>query len=227
MTEVFLSQLLLNLRSREVQRDLSDGQQMHRSVMAGFPSEAASRAAAGVLYRVELDGAPASPLVLVQSGLEPRWLLPSGYLRQAAAVRSLAVDLADLAAGDRVLFRLVANATRRIMTGIGTKNGARVPLRNGDARLHWLLRRGAAAGFSLRPSDVRIDPVGPVTGRKADPSSDRQARLTFEGVRYQGVLEVVDPNRFREAVVLGVGPGKAYGFGLLSFRRLPLRTELK
>ncbi|MBI4518088.1 MAG: type I-E CRISPR-associated protein Cas6/Cse3/CasE [Deltaproteobacteria bacterium] len=34
---------------------------------------------------------------------------------------------------------------------------------------------------------------------------------------YEGILEVTDPDHFRGTIISGIGPGKAFGFGLLSF----------
>ena len=40
--------------------------------------------------------------------------------------------------------------------------------------------------------------------------------LTFKGAIFEGRLEIVDADRFRTALRNGIGPGKAFGFGLLS-----------
>jgi CRISPR system Cascade subunit CasE len=39
-------------------------------------------------------------------------------------------------------------------------------------------------------------------------------------VRFDGVLRVTDAARLVEAVRSGIGPAKAFGFGLLSLRRM-------
>jgi CRISPR system Cascade subunit CasE len=40
--------------------------------------------------------------------------------------------------------------------------------------------------------------------------------MTFGSVLFEGVLQVTDPDGFRETLATGIGSGKAYGFGLLS-----------
>jgi CRISPR system Cascade subunit CasE len=40
--------------------------------------------------------------------------------------------------------------------------------------------------------------------------------LSFAGVTFQGRLRIIDRQRFLQALAQGVGPGKAYGFGLFS-----------
>ena len=60
------------------------------------------------------------------------------------------------------------------------------------------------------------------SGNAAGGATDAHAagRVTVEGVRFDGVLRVTDAGLFRAAVEAGVGPGRAYGFGLLSFRAI-------
>ena len=40
--------------------------------------------------------------------------------------------------------------------------------------------------------------------------------MTHLAVRFDGLLRVTDAGDFRETLICGIGPGKAYGFGLLS-----------
>ena len=42
--------------------------------------------------------------------------------------------------------------------------------------------------------------------------------LFFHGVRFDGVLRVIEPERFIEGCFNGIGPSKAFGFGLLSIK---------
>ena len=39
------------------------------------------------------------------------------------------------------------------------------------------------------------------------------------GVTYEGLLTVTDAEKFREALISGIGRGKAYGLGLLTVVR--------
>ena len=68
---------------------------------------------------------------------------------------------------------------------------------------------------------VRLDRDDKVQGWRpagASPTGSHapRSRLTFEGVTFEGVLEVTDPERFAATVRSGIGPAKAYGYGLLS-----------
>lgn len=70
---------------------------------------------------------------------------------------------------------------------------------------------------------MRIDRDTPVSGLRPGVAAGAsagarppRARLSFEGILYEGILEVADPERFATAVRQGIGPAKAYGYGLLS-----------
>jgi CRISPR system Cascade subunit CasE len=130
------------------------------------------------------------------------------------------------------LFRLRANPTKRIGKSDAVADERfkdadkrrRVELRTDEERINWLKRKGAEAGF--RFANVRIAPAvenvatveqGKITSRKYDKDNpDKRHTLTFGSVTFEGVLQVIDADKFRESLVQGIGTGKAYGFGLLS-----------
>lgn len=71
--------------------------------------------------------------------------------------------------------------------------------------------------------DVRTLPGDRVIGRRGggaraaiDGSPGPAMRMTFGSVLFEGTLRVADLDRFRAALMEGIGSGKAYGFGLLS-----------
>ena len=47
-------------------------------------------------------------------------------------------------------------------------------------------------------------------------------KLRLLAVRFDGLLQVTDPDRLRETVRRGIGSGKGFGFGLLSLARPPM-----
>jgi CRISPR system Cascade subunit CasE len=148
--------------------------------------------------------------------------LPEGFLEprlgpDAFATKDLGAVVAAIHPGATFRFRLRANATRRVDTKTGSdgkrRNGKRVPVRGDEGRLAWLTSRLGVHGMRLLGGcDVR--PAGTTVGFAAG-----RAR-THEGCLYDGVLEVVDADLARRALAAGIGPAKAYGFGLLSLARV-------
>lgn len=171
------------------------------------------------LYRI--DPQPGSRVViLVQSAIKPDWNYAfhnAGHLL-AALPETKTVEL-RFEPGQNFRFRLLANPTKRLrkesrnVQGEAVADrwvGKRVPVPVGKHE-EWLARRADRNGFrlceltDLRPGYIYVN-------RSAEPSKGTQLR----SVRYEGLLEVTKPTEFRAAQVSGIGPAKAFGFGLLS-----------
>lgn len=131
----------------------------------------------------------------------------------------------------RFRFRLRANVTKKVDTKSGPdgarRNGKRVELRKEEERLAWLARKGDELGFRLgwvRASGAAEHVVNALVGpavkewgfRRRAGDGEGTARLTLAGVLFEGELEVTDAERFRRCLAEGIGPGKAYGMGLMS-----------
>lgn len=216
---MYLSLLKLNPADRGVRRDLADCQQLHRRVMSAFPqAEGSARASLGVLYRLEVM--EHGSVLYVQSRVEPDWSrLPRGYcLPGGVACKPVGEKYAAISSGMVLRFRLRANPTKRLPAGApGEKrDGPRVDLRGEKEQLDWLQRKARAAGFQLVA--VRINPEVPDVAVQQTRVQGRHpaGKLTFASVLFEGRLRVEDARLFRRALEEGIGPAKAYGFGLLS-----------
>jgi CRISPR system Cascade subunit CasE len=156
--------------------------------------------------------------LLVQSASRPDFTrLPQGFLDlraggDSATSRDISEVLPALVPGASFRFRLRANPTRKIDTKSGPdgkrRNGRRVPVRLDEGRLRWVDTRLLAHGFKVLECEVRPD--GKQVARVG-----AQVR-THDAFVFDGTVEIVDADRARAALRSGVGPGKAYGFGLLS-----------
>ncbi|HEU0178415.1 MAG TPA: type I-E CRISPR-associated protein Cas6/Cse3/CasE [Blastocatellia bacterium] len=225
-TKLFLSKLILNQRSYEARRDLADCHDLHRTIMSAFPQAdgAAARDEFGVLFRVDA-GRNGKIVLLVQSQAEPDWSrLPGGFLLETEgnpACKPVLSHYAGLETGQRLLFRLLANPTKRVSAKNNEEDarwhGKRIELRREEDQIAWLRRRGEAAGFRLLAARVNRDIPNVQTAPRPKTSGWREkSRLSFGSALFNGELEITDAERFRQALSDGVGSGKAYGFGLLS-----------
>jgi CRISPR system Cascade subunit CasE len=113
----------------------------------------------------------------------------------------------------RYVFQLCANPTKKISKerpdGSLTKNGRRVPLGKREELVEWIRRKGDQGGFVVDEATLRTFPRGREYFEK-----NGQPGL-HSAVEFQGVLTVTDPAKFHETFAHGVGPAKAFGFGLL------------
>jgi CRISPR system Cascade subunit CasE len=120
----------------------------------------------------------------------------------------------DFFAHPRYRFSLLANPTRKLRVdnfdGSRKKNGRRVPLSKREDLVAWLERKAAAGGFTVNLDSLRTIPRGREYFHK-----HAAAHGTHSAVEFQGELAVTLPAQFRAAVANGIGPAKAFGFGLL------------
>ncbi|MEU1854304.1 type I-E CRISPR-associated protein Cas6/Cse3/CasE [Streptomyces sp. NPDC019990] len=203
-----LARIRLNPHSRDVQRDLRDATQMHRTVMRMVPDNLgyAPRQQAGLLYRLE-ETDTSSTLLVQAATLDPA-RLPTGYGQ--ADVKSLAPMFTALRKGLGVRYRIVLNPAKRERLSLEDKGkrGRIVPLSGADAD-QWWLRRAAEAGL-----DLHI--LTPTSMEPARPRGQDASRMRHSLLRYDGTATVTDPNALQDAVIHGIGRGKPYGAGLLS-----------
>ncbi|WP_435613473.1 type I-E CRISPR-associated protein Cas6/Cse3/CasE [Streptomyces sp. bgisy159] len=203
-----LARIRLNPHSRDVQRDLRDATQMHRTIMRMAPHNLgdAPRRQAGLLYR--LDETDTSSTLLVQAAQLDPARLPTGYGQ--TDIKSLGPMFTALRKGLGVRYRIVLNPAKRERLSLQEKGkrGRIVPLSGADAD-QWWLRRAAEAGLDLHV----LTPTGTEPAR---PRGQNASRMRHSLLRYDGTATVTDPDALRDAVTHGIGRGKPYGAGLLS-----------
>jgi len=224
---MYFSRLILDPRSRRVQRELANPYELHRTVLRAFPASSVHRernadAAAGVLCRIDLLPPYNEFALLVQSQLAPDWSFllgeeQAGYLRPTDPFgeENPAVKERDLAfrPGQILQFRLRANPTKRLSAGKGHK-GKRVGIYDDQAQIAWLQRKVEQGGGRLLTVQSSRDEKIRLEG--AIPRDEERHKLELFAVQFDGQVQVTDPTQFRALLHQGIGSGKAFGFGLLS-----------
>jgi CRISPR system Cascade subunit CasE len=187
---------------------------------------------AGFLFRID-PGPDGRAVILVQSAAEPNWCYAfhnAGYF--LAAPPEIKPFEPHVTNGQRLWFCLTANPTRRLskqsrerdgkpVEKWANKNGKgkRIPVPH-DQLLDWLSdwrfrregwKHDEPSGFSIDKDRTTVQ-AGYVYVKK---TRDGNGQRLFS-VRYEGILQVTDPDEFRNTLLRGIGPGKAFGFGLLS-----------
>ena len=172
------------------------------------------------LFRIDAH-AGGSVVIVTQSAVKPDWAYAfqnAMYLLHAPPSEPREAQL-TFPAGTLLGFRLLANPTRRLRESSrdakgepieGRWAGKRVPVPTGKLD-DWLTRRSERCGFAVetlweaRPGFVYFSK-----------SASRGEGQCLRSVRYEGKLRVSNSAAFRETLIRGIGPGKAFGFGLLS-----------
>ncbi len=196
----------------------------------------------GVLFRCEEREGNGPVKVYVQSLLKPDWSYLerlSGYLDKnsgnACECKDIMPAYRSLKDGQLLSFRLKANPTRRVAKDGDPLKGKRVDLLREVDQIEWLVRKsqgsgGTAGGFEIVGTTtvgnntlsgclkcVRVRCEGKLKSRKtASRGEEGGGQTTHFSVIYEGILRVTDINAFIHTLIHGIGPGKAFGFGLLS-----------
>jgi len=240
---MFLHRFHLNLRCKEVRRDLANPYELHSTLCRAF-SETDRKCPQGeFLWRLEPEtDSNGCPRVLVQSRSLPEWSR-IGIQGWFAQVPDPAIDLSSrlklelFQAGQKFRFRLRANPCV-------SRQGKRLGLFQLEEQEAWIDRKGREqhgfllprlASFGLEQSsperiDVRVSQEQMLRGSRRDGSN-----ISIFSVLYDGILTVIDPLQFRltllggnkkegdkeKEINMGVGHGRAMGLGLLSVVPVP------
>jgi CRISPR system Cascade subunit CasE len=115
-------------------------------------------------------------------------------------------------------FSLLANPTKKVRSnakGELLKNSRRVPLSTREDLLDWLQRKATQHGFALETSWLRTIPRPRQIFVKKSHQDDRRHTGLHTSTEFTGLLTITDPALFRQAIETGIGPAKAFGFGML------------
>lgn len=194
-----------------------------------------------ILHRLDIDRHRGKAFLLVQSQHKPDWrFLDAADYADEIKTKEVGENYEAIENGRRLIFRLQANPTRRVANRFeyqneekrdefdkkfkDSKNRRRISIYKEEEQIEWLAKQGENHGFQI--ADLKINPAvrnvisakeGKIEFKKRDEKdSHKKTTLTYGSVVFEGVLKVTDADKFREALVNGIGQGKAYGFGLLS-----------
>ena len=220
---MFLSELLLNPGNRQARRDLSSSYELHRTLLRAFPDQD-DGGSGRVLFRIEPNQEGRPPKVLVQSAEEPDWSFHANseyaevrgpkhvhFVAQNGRNADQRKDAVTVQRGDPFRFRLLANPTVK-------RNKKRHGLFQEEDQIAWLERKGQLGGFRFDRERLLVVPTGRIRSQKN--SGDGKTTTLFHyAVRFDGVLQAEEPQRFVETLESGIGSAKGFGFGLLSLAR--------
>ncbi|MCP4700886.1 MAG: type I-E CRISPR-associated protein Cas6/Cse3/CasE [Gammaproteobacteria bacterium] len=163
-------------------------------------------------FRAE-DDAPETDrqatLYLVQSRDVPHWENVLGLQAKTKPVHLRVLP------GEYFYFRLlaspVASTTRQDEEGKRIRGG-KSPMRDRKSLDQWFAGQAKKHGFM---------PVSYVfsIGKQEVRRADAEKRFKLAACQFDGQLRVTDPSAFGNALCQGVGPKKAFGFGMLSVTR--------
>jgi CRISPR system Cascade subunit CasE len=200
---MYLSRLTFNLASAAARRDLSDAYETHRT-LTRLVSEGPEAQPSKFLWRQERAESGESPIVLMQSEVEPQFdNLPDGYLLDAATKEWNPV----VPEGMLLTFRVRANPSVK-------RDGRRLQIRRIEEQLAWMQRQAVVhLGLALIQCGV--------TGSGEIRSTRRAGgQIAATAAQFEGVASAADPERLAAGIRMGIGHTRLLGLGLVSIARV-------
>jgi CRISPR system Cascade subunit CasE len=198
---MYISKLILNLKSKDVRRDISDCYEMHRTLCRVYPDKEEG-GTGRILFRMEnLSNKYGCQDVIVVSEKKPEWKrLSSG----AYLIESFVKEY-DPHISDRQVLRFLLKANPTVK-----RDGKRKGLYGIKEQEEWFLRKSENCGFKPVDFSCRQDEYI---------KNDSGKKMEFLSVLYEGILQITDSEKFKRALYYGIGCAKGMGFGLLTIAK--------
>ena len=204
---MYLTRIEMELSDHAIRSGIQDRQRLHKLITGLFQSD---RKGAEILFRCRNRGMNTDVYIYSSVPVEKERILPSMHI---IAQRDLTEWLLTLKNGSIYGFQLITLPFKKVSES-GRKNSRRRALKNARERLEWLERKAEQNGFTIL--SVNETPSEEV---KAWHPDEKGGRLTMNTYCYTGLLKISDAEAFQKAIRTGIGPGKAYGLGMLILAR--------
>jgi CRISPR system Cascade subunit CasE len=193
---MFLSRTVLDTEHKQVRDFLASRQRIHAVVLSCFDA-----AEGRILWRLdELNGK--LYLLVVSLGR------PKADAQLSWQTKPYHAFLERIQAGQTWRFRLTANPTKAAKALPGQR-GKVFGCQTAKLQEEWLLQKSEKCGFSPQFQILQ-------RGTEDFFQNGNPKRVELTVATYEGVLTVTDAERFRAALVNGIGRAKGYGCGLLT-----------
>lgn len=204
---MYLSKIEADISKSNTRAALRDCQKMHRLVNGLFDVQ---RRDAQVLYRSRINKNHIEIYMYSAIPVDQQRILPGMHL---VGQRDISSWLDSMKDGDIFDFQITTAPFKKVAAE-GLKNSQRRLLSSKEERLSWINRKAEQGGFQVIAIDER-------EGERLAGihQTERGGRFYLNSYCYSGRLRIRDAELFRLSVRNGIGPGKAYGLGMLLLMR--------
>lgn len=214
---MYLSRVKIDACNRQKLRDLTHLGAYHAWVEDSFPDEREDikENRTRKLWRVDQINGESYLLVLSKNKPNLENLEKYG-VKSTAETKSYDKLLDSIEVGMKARFKVNLNTVKSICDDKKhIKRGRLVPV-GLDELYKFFLDRTEKNGFSAKEDEFDITSRGEKLFIKKDANEGKNTRVNLVSATYEGILTVTDVDKFKEALVNGIGRKKAYGFGLLT-----------
>lgn len=207
---MYLSRILLDPDKRRTVQALNAPNLFHGAIESS-PEDERTRS----LWRIDkLNGQDYLLLLTTEKPDLQSIVRQFGRSEACSETREYEPLLNRIVPGSKWFFRLDANPVKSVRANDPTLRGVITPIRCDEEIKAWLKKKGEKNGFALEDSGFAIINKSQVSFLKKG-----QRPVSLQSVRFEGILEVTDTAAFKNALINGIGRGKAYGLGLMTVCR--------
>lgn len=207
---MFLSKISLNLSNRNTIEALSSPSKIHGAIENCFLQPRKRN-----LWRV--DRLRDEYCILILSEDKPEFSkFNLQFEPYSVATKPYDSLLNRISTSDEWHFRITANPTKSLSNN--TKQRGKVVAHTTIGyQKKWLMEKSIKNGFTITEDTFDVVQSGWKHFYKRDNKTNR--RVSILSVTYEGVLTISNVESFKEALINGIGRGKAYGMGLLTIAK--------
>ena len=211
---MYLSRVEIDINNRRKMKDLTHLGCYHAWVEDSFP-EFSKENRPRKLWRI--DNIYDKYYLLILSENKPDIAKLEKYgLDSSAEVKTYDEFLDSLKEGMRAKFRIKLNTVRAYKDKENpTKRGRIMPVPN-EKLNEFLIDKATRNGFEVRLGEFEISKIEKEYFMHTDKGEIKKSRKNLVSATYDGLLTIKELEKFKEALVNGIGKKKAYGCGFLT-----------
>ncbi|MCL1912945.1 MAG: type I-E CRISPR-associated protein Cas6/Cse3/CasE [Eubacteriaceae bacterium] len=201
-----MSRIKLDIRRNETMKAISSPQVLHALIEGCFEQKNRT------LWR--LDSLHGHLYLLIVSKGEPDFHRLSDQLCESGETgqtKDYASFLSGIKNGQKLRFRLRGNPVYSTASTKGERGKVK-PHVSEKYKREWLMKKSVQYGFELETDGFSILEAGQQKFYRN--SKDKPVELTY--AIFEGILTVLDADKFVDALTQGIGRGKAYGCGMMT-----------
>lgn len=209
---MYLSRIKLDINKKSTQIALASLNRLHGAIEEAFDYRLGERKRN--LWR--LDQVNGNLYLMLLSGELPKFdgiVRQFGYGVEDCYTKSYDAFLSKIENDSYWRFRLVANPTISKSTG-NKDRGKRVAIVSVKYQKEWLVRQAVQNGFLVEEETFDV-----MESKWVSFCKKQEHTIKAISVTYEGILQVTDAEKFRNALLHGIGREKAYGMGLLTIMK--------
>lgn len=206
---MYISRIEIDTTNRGKVKDLTHVGAYHHWVESAFPDEIEKHIRSRKLWRIDRIGG--KDYLLLVSDDQPNKDKLARYGKESSLeIKAYDMFLSALQEGQLCRFRIILNPVISIPDKEGQRGKVK-PHITIEHQMNYFLNRAEKNGFELVEKDVSITDREFVVLKKAQRRDVKLVKVTYEGV-----LKIIDLDKFRAILTEGMGKKKAYGFGLMT-----------